>query len=231
MAFIHKSEIIVCLESANEMDSKSVYFPNTRGEVLVTKDYKITCLRNSLYDNFENILPIDKSEIMIVRELEIKPIQTGFGNLSSHQMEVDELNTHYIYHIQIRSWNEKHDENSSQKIVDILNTMERIIDCTEHKNFNSEEENFENEFATKPVIVHCQGGCGRTGSFLTINNCVEQVKTEGTVDVYQTVKKLRLQRRKMVQILEEYKFCYLCILSYIDSMGDYANFKWGQIGA
>jgi len=42
-------------------------------------------------------------------------------------------------------------------------------------------------------------GAGRTGVFIALNNLIEQVKTEGVVDVYQTVKKMRQQCEDMVQ--------------------------------
>lgn len=42
-------------------------------------------------------------------------------------------------------------------------------------------------------------GVGRTGVFIALTNLIERVKTEGVVDVYQTVKKMRQQRTAMVQ--------------------------------
>jgi len=51
----------------------------------------------------------------------------------------------------------------------------------------------------KPIIVHCSGGCGRTGTFITVSILLERLKTEGVVDVFHTVRGLRLQRPGMVQ--------------------------------
>ena len=56
--------------------------------------------------------------------------------------------------------------------------------------------------------VHCSllsssfpssGGCGRTGAFVAVSILLERLKTEGVVDVFQTVRALRLQRPGMVQ--------------------------------
>ena len=51
----------------------------------------------------------------------------------------------------------------------------------------------------KPVVVHCSGGTGRTGTFIAVSVLLEKLKTEGVVDVFQTVRTLRLQRPGMVQ--------------------------------
>ena len=47
-------------------------------------------------------------------------------------------------------------------------------------------------------IVH-SAGVGRTGTFICIDNVLEQVKKENKVDIAGTINKLRHQRMKMVQ--------------------------------
>uniref|UniRef100_A0A8C6Q5K1 protein-tyrosine-phosphatase n=1 Tax=Nothobranchius furzeri TaxID=105023 RepID=A0A8C6Q5K1_NOTFU len=76
-----------------------------------------------------------------------------------------------------------------------------------------------------PIIVHCSAGAGRTGTFCALSTVLERVKAEGILDVFQTVKSLRLQRPHMVQTLEQYEFCYKVVQEYIDAFSDYANFK------
>ncbi|KAJ8287235.1 hypothetical protein GJAV_G00049210 [Gymnothorax javanicus] len=68
-------------------------------------------------------------------------------------------------------------------------------------------------------------GAGRTGTFCALSTVLERVKAEGILDVFQTVKSLRLQRPHMVQTLEQYEFCYKVVQEYIDAFSDYANFK------
>ncbi|XP_026579171.1 receptor-type tyrosine-protein phosphatase alpha [Pseudonaja textilis] len=68
-------------------------------------------------------------------------------------------------------------------------------------------------------------GAGRTGTFCALGTVLERVKAEGILDVFQTVKSLRLQRPHMVQTLEQYEFCYKVVQEYIDAFSDYANFK------
>uniref|UniRef100_A0A8C2T6V1 Receptor-type tyrosine-protein phosphatase alpha n=1 Tax=Coturnix japonica TaxID=93934 RepID=A0A8C2T6V1_COTJA len=76
-----------------------------------------------------------------------------------------------------------------------------------------------------PITVHCSAGAGRTGTFCALSTVLEIVKAEGILDVFQTVKSLRLQRPHMVQTLEQYEFCYKVVQEYIDAFSDYANFK------
>ena len=47
----------------------------------------------------------------------------------------------------------------------------------------------------------CSAGAGRTGTFCALSTVLERVKAEGILDVFQTVKSLRLQRPHMVQTL------------------------------
>ena len=54
----------------------------------------------------------------------------------------------------------------------------------------------------KPNVVYLtlfSGGVGRTGVFIALSNLIERAKSENVVDVYQTVKRMRLQRTAMVQ--------------------------------
>ncbi|XP_034388520.1 receptor-type tyrosine-protein phosphatase alpha isoform X2 [Cyclopterus lumpus] len=77
-----------------------------------------------------------------------------------------------------------------------------------------------------PITVHCSAGAGRTGTFCALSTVLERVKAEGILDVFQTVKSLRLQRPHMVQTLEQYEFCYKVVQEYIDAFSDYANFNF-----
>ena len=51
------------------------------------------------------------------------------------------------------------------------------------------------------VFLCYSAGAGRTGTFCALSTVLERVKAEGILDVFQTVKSLRLQRPHMVQTL------------------------------
>jgi protein tyrosine phosphatase len=77
----------------------------------------------------------------------------------------------------------------------------------------------------KPIIVHCSGGCGRTGTYIVVSILIERLKTEGVVDVFHTVRNLRLQRPGMVHTESQLEFCYQTTLEYLESFELYDNFK------
>ncbi|XP_073844444.1 protein tyrosine phosphatase 52F isoform X2 [Musca autumnalis] len=61
-----------------------------------------------------------------------------------------------------------------------------------------------------PIVVHCSAGVGRTGTFIGLDIIMQRLKNESKVNIYETVKKLRFQRMKMVQSLAQYTFLYTC---------------------
>lgn len=75
------------------------------------------------------------------------------------------------------------------------------------------------------VTVHCSAGVGRTGVFCALSILIERLKSEGVVDVFQTVKQLRAQRPAMVQTKEQYEFIYFALREYLDSFDAYSNFE------
>lgn len=65
--------------------------------------------------------------------------------------------------------------------------------------------------SSAPIVIHCSAGVGRTGTLIALDVLIQKIKDEKKVNVFEVVKKLRQQRVKMVQTLEQYKFIYKCI--------------------
>ncbi|XP_006812663.2 receptor-type tyrosine-protein phosphatase mu-like [Saccoglossus kowalevskii] len=86
-------------------------------------------------------------------------------------------------------------------------------------------EKWQQKTGNGPITVHCLNGLGRSGTFCALYAVIERIKVEQVVDVFQAVKKLRINRPNMVQNLDQYNFCYDAVLEFLDSFEAYANFK------
>ena len=58
----------------------------------------------------------------------------------------------------------------------------------------------------------CSAGVGRTGTFICIDNVLEQVKKEKLVDIAGAINKMRHQRMKMVQTVVSTYCTYLFVV-------------------
>ncbi|KAL8949624.1 MAG: hypothetical protein Q9222_004286 [Ikaeria aurantiellina] len=104
----------------------------------------------------------------------------------------------------------------------------------------------------RPIVVHCSAGCGRTGTFCTVDSVVDIMKRQyrfnhtqaekDTMDVDQSVKPpwltseqddlivkvvedFRLQRLSMVQTLRQFVLCYESVLEWVAAQMPDSNFK------
>jgi len=72
-----------------------------------------------------------------------------------------------------------------------------------------------------PVVVHCSAGCGRTGTFCTVDSIIDYLsvrpieRDEEEDLVFRSVSEMREQRMSLVQTLRQYVLCYDCILWYL----------------
>lgn len=91
-----------------------------------------------------------------------------------------------------------------------------------------------------PILVHCSAGIGRTGTFIVIDMILDQIKRHGNkifislivqvflyiifvgldceIDIQRTIQRVRSQRSGMVQTEAQYKFVYLAVLHYIETV-------------
>ncbi|KYM83745.1 Tyrosine-protein phosphatase non-receptor type 11 [Atta colombica] len=72
-----------------------------------------------------------------------------------------------------------------------------------------------------PILVHCSAGIGRTGTFIVIDMILDQIKRHGLdceIDIQRTVQRVRARRSGMVQTEAQYKFVYLAVLHYIETV-------------
>ncbi|XP_034310566.2 receptor-type tyrosine-protein phosphatase epsilon isoform X1 [Magallana gigas] len=74
----------------------------------------------------------------------------------------------------------------------------------------------------KSVIIS-RDGAGPAGIFCVLHNALQQLRTDGEVDILTTVRLVQSRRPEVITKLEEYKKCYELILLFVSEDGIYAN--------
>ena len=65
-------------------------------------------------------------------------------------------------------------------------------------------------------LSHCSTSVGPSGIFCALWHCIERLRLEKVVDVFQAVQKLQLQKPGMVETVKQYAFIYDCVHEFIN---------------
>lgn len=72
---------------------------------------------------------------------------------------------------------------------------------------------------SKPIIIHCSAGVGRTGTYIAIDTLVKQaLDMGGDLDVDKVISDMRQRRCYMVQSEMQYLFIYRCVLDCLSEL-------------
>ncbi|KAI8916670.1 protein-tyrosine phosphatase-like protein [Powellomyces hirtus] len=112
--------------------------------------------------------------------------------------------TRNLWQLHFTAWPD-HRASSPQSVLSVLDLSRQLQTLAEK------------ETDAGPMVVHCSAGCGRTGTFCTIDGVLQLLENQSNVHgqddlVRQTVDKLREQRVSAVQTVEQYAFCYEAVL-------------------
>ena len=147
-----------------------------------------------------------KIEISLISE------KTIFENLVIRTIRVN-----YLKHDEIREISQLHFTGWPDHGVPELNTVFDAFDL-----MLKETENIVLSPKQYPVVVHCSAGVGRTGTFLAIfnnyflfNRLMEKKSTDIKFNIWNSVRKLKEQRRFLIENKNQYYFVFLFITKYV----------------
>ncbi|XP_059482529.1 uncharacterized protein LOC132200814 [Neocloeon triangulifer] len=74
-----------------------------------------------------------------------------------------------------------------------------------------------------PLLVHCSGGTGRTGTVILIDLCLRNYINANAVNVWATLEKMRNERINVVETKEQYEFAHNLLEYYLA----HNDLSWG----
>ncbi|XP_031563928.1 receptor-type tyrosine-protein phosphatase F-like [Actinia tenebrosa] len=115
---------------------------------------------------------------------------------------------HEVRHYQHTDWSDGSVPSNVRTVLDLI----EMLQWSQQQSGN------------KSIVVQCSDGVGRSGTLCTILSLLDRVKTEQMVDVFQTVKALRISRPGAVETATQYQFCFQVVMDYVESFSEYSNF-------
>ncbi|XP_023933066.1 receptor-type tyrosine-protein phosphatase delta-like [Lingula anatina] len=77
-----------------------------------------------------------------------------------------------------------------------------------------EVQHWQQQSGNTTITVHCMNGDHRSGVFCALDRILEKMKVEQQVDVFHTVKAVRINKPQFIDSLEQYRFCYAAVEEY-----------------
>ncbi|KAJ5090426.1 hypothetical protein N7532_009110 [Penicillium argentinense] len=163
----------------------------------------------------------NENPVIIVRHFSIQHLNFPFEPLR------DITQIHYPY------WPDFGTTSQPTHLLNLIEQCNKVIRATSEPKFGSQEPEPQGQ---RPILVHCSAGCGRTGTFCTVDSVLDMLKRQRTRNKFadstdiasglpdpnldliaKTVEDFRTQRPSMVQNLSQFVLCYESVLEWVAS--------------
>uniref|UniRef100_A0A3Q4HT37 protein-tyrosine-phosphatase n=1 Tax=Neolamprologus brichardi TaxID=32507 RepID=A0A3Q4HT37_NEOBR len=232
--FVEEGKVFIatqgCLQNTVVDFWKMVYQENSHVIVMTTKEMERG--RNKCFRYWPDLHASKEFGKVLVRNVDERPAQDHI----LRKLEVTRLDrvgnpVRYIWHYQYLSWPDHGVPNEPGGVLWFLEEVNRTQSTIPH---------------TGPIVVHCSAGIGRTGTIIVIDILIDIINRQGLdcdIDVPKTIQRVRQQRSGMVQTEAQYKFIYMAVQQYIDTVQkrleeeqrnkmterEYSNIKYPQM--
>ncbi|XP_041129310.1 tyrosine-protein phosphatase non-receptor type 11-like isoform X2 [Polyodon spathula] len=193
-----------CLQNTVNDFWNMVYQENTHVIVMTTKEVERG--RNKCVRYWPDVDSRKEYGLLCVSNMEERPAQ----DYVLRELEITRLDREepprYIWHYQYLSWPDHGVPNEPGGVLSFLDQV------------NQAQQSIPD---TGPIVVHCSAGIGRTGTIIVIDILIDIISRQGLdcdIDVPKTIQMVRRQRSGMVQTEAQYKFIYMAVQQYIDTV-------------
>uniref|UniRef100_A0A8C5AM04 protein-tyrosine-phosphatase n=1 Tax=Gadus morhua TaxID=8049 RepID=A0A8C5AM04_GADMO len=125
-----------------------------------------------------------------------------YNHISLELHNTETCEQRQLSHFQYLSWPDYGVPTSAVTLIDFLGAVKRQQKAV----VKSLGPQWAGHPLGPPVVVHCSAGIGRTGTFCALDICLSQLQDIGTLNVRQTVRRMRSQRAFSIQTPDQYFF-------------------------
>lgn len=129
-----------------------------------------------------------------------------------------------VQHMQFLRWPDYGVPNKAESFLQFLLKVQNFQAEAVH----NMEDSWQGHPLGPPIVVHCSAGIGRTGTFITTDINIRRFEDVSTVELYETVRKIRSQRAFSIQVPDQYVFCHLALIEYAVHQGLLES-KWLEV--
>ncbi|KAH7700949.1 Protein-tyrosine phosphatase containing protein [Aphelenchoides avenae] len=193
-----------CLQNTIDDFWRMVWQENSRIIVMVTKEVergRVKCCR--YWPEVGEEQTFGPREDLCIRNMHEDEYEDYTARIFQLTKKGQEGTPRKIFHYQFMSW-----EDNGCPSDSVLAFLEEVNQC--------QAERIPEDAG--PTVVHCSAGIGRTGTYIVLDILIRQIKRFGpqcSIDIPKTIRMVREQRATMVQTVEQYRFIYHAISSYM----------------